>query len=196
MQQKSLAKIALLGILLLSPVATFADDNKANNKAENKTENKADLTTSLNVKLALLNKLGTDSLHVEVVTDMGALHLQGVVHKRETRELAETIAKSVTGVKSVKNDILLKTSEANPNKTGVAAGEAEMEVKDAVLSTQVRIALVDKMGTDGFRIGTEAASGVITLRFDRDFVKARRAEATKIVDGVQGVTKVISVEKT
>lgn len=195
MQQKSLAKIMLLGVLFLSPVATFADDNKANNKAENKTENKADLTTSLNVKLALLNKLGTDSLHVEAVTDMGALHLKGVVHKRETRELAETIAKSVSGVKSVKNDILLKTPDANTNKTGVAS-ETEMEVKDAMLSTQVRIALVDQMGTDGFRIGTEAASGVITLRFDRDFVKARRAEATKIVDAVEGVTKVITVEKT
>ena len=192
MQQKSLAKIMLLGVLFLSPVATFASDNKA----ETKTENKSDLTTSLNVKLALLNKLGTDSLHVEVVTDMGALHLKGVVNKRETRELAETIAKSVTGVKSVKNDILLKASEANSNKTGVAAGEAEMEVKDAVLSTQVRIALVDQMGTDGFRIGTEAASGVITLRFDRDFIKARRAEASKIVDAVEGVTKVITVEKT
>ncbi len=54
-------------------------------------------------------------------------------------------------MKSVKNDIKLEANVANPSKTSVAAGEAEAEVKDAMLSTKVRLALVDKMGTDGFK---------------------------------------------
>jgi osmotically-inducible protein OsmY len=184
MKLKTLAKMALVGTLLIGGSAANAADTKA------------DWTTTLSVKLALLEKLGTDSLHVDVDSNAGALMLKGTVTKRETRELAETVAKSVAGVNSVKNDILVEASVANPNKAGVAAGEAEAEVKDTVLSTRIRLALVDKMGSDGFKIGTEAANGVVTLAFDKSFVAARRQEATKVVKGVDGVTSVVSIDKT
>lgn len=183
MNIKMLAKMVLVGAVLTGGSAALAADNQA------------DWTTTLNVKLVLLEKLGTDSLHVDVDTDAGALTLKGTVDKRETRELAETVAKSVKNVKSVKNDILLEASEANPNKVGVAAGEVEAEWKDAVLSTKIRLALVDKMGADGMKIGTEIADGVATLEFDKDFTKALRQQATTLVKGVEGVTKVVSVDK-
>jgi osmotically-inducible protein OsmY len=64
-----------------------------------------------------------------------------------------------------------------------------------VLKTKARIALVDKMGSDGFKIGTDVANRVVTLEFDRDLSTARRAEATRVVKAVDGVTKVISVDK-
>jgi osmotically-inducible protein OsmY len=96
----------------------------------------------------------------------------------------------------VKNDILLAASEANPSKTSVAAGETEAELKDALLSTKIRLALVEQMGSDGFAIGTEVADGVVTLEFERKLVAARRAEANKVVKAVDGVTKVVSVVKT
>jgi osmotically-inducible protein OsmY len=183
MQMKTLVKIVLIGAVLVGGTAANAADNQA------------DWTTTLNVKLALLNQLGTDSLHVDVDSSTGALTLKGTVAKRETRELAETIAKSVAGVTSVQNDILLEASEENPDKAGVAAGEAEAEVKDAVLATRVRLMLVKRMGADGFKIGTEAANGVVTLRFGQDFTPARREKATKAVKNVIGVTKVLAVHK-
>lgn len=183
MKLENFWKMVLLGAVLMGASAAMAADSTA------------DWTTKLNVKLVLLEKLGADSLHVEVDANAGALTLQGTVGKRETRELAETIAGSVTGVNSVKNDILLEASEANPSKSSVAAGEAEAEVKDAVLSTKIRLALVDRMGTDGFKIGTEVANGVVTLEFDRDLAPARRQEATSVVKGVAGVTKVVSIDK-
>jgi osmotically-inducible protein OsmY len=175
--------MVLIGAVLIGGSAAIA------------AENQADWTTTLSVKLALLNKLGTDSLHVDVDATGGDLTLKGTVNKRETRELAETIAKSVEGVKSVKNDILLQASEANPSKVSVAAGETEAELKDAILSTSIRLALVNKMGTDGFKIGTEVANGVVTLEFEPDFSADRRKEATGVVKGVEGVTKVVSVDK-
>ncbi len=183
MRQKTFATMVLIAAVLIAGNALNASDDQA------------DWLTTLNVKLALLNKLGVDSLHVDVDSTAGAVTLHGTVGKRETRELAETIAKSVTGVKSVRNDLHLETSEASPGKAGAAAAEAEAEVKDAVLETKIRLALVDKMGSDGFRIGTEAANGVVTLEFERDFAAARRYEATRIVKAVDGVTKVVSVDK-
>ena len=184
MKLKTLVEMALVGTVLIGGGTAYAGDNQA------------DWMTKLNVKLALLEKLGTDSLHVEVDADAGALTLTGTVEKRETRELAATVAKSVDGVKSVDNKVRLEASVANANKTGVAAGEAEAEVKDAVLATKIRLALVEKMGTDGFKIGTEVANGVATLEFDSAFVAARRQEAKRIVETVPGVTKVVSVDKT
>lgn len=181
MQIKSLAKLALIGAMLLGASVAQA------------AENQADWTTTLSVKLALLDKLGADSLHVAVESEGSAVMLTGTVDKRETMELAATIAKSVDGVKTVKNDIRLEATVANPSKSGAAVTEAE--VKDAMLETRLRLALVNKMGSDGFKIGTEAASGVVTLEFDRGLANSRRKEAIGVAKGVDGVSKVVSVEK-
>ena len=77
----------------------------------------------------------------------------------------------------------------------VAAGETEAELEDALLQTKVRLALVDKMGSDGFEIGTDAASGVVTLEFEKDFTAGRRQEAAQVVQSVDGVKKVVQVDK-
>jgi hyperosmotically inducible protein len=182
MKLKNLAMTVLVGGALTLGTAAYAEDTVA------------DWTTTLGVKLALLEKLGTDSLQVEVGANAGVLTLEGTVDKRETRELAETVAKTVEGVTSVKNDILLEASVEDPNKAGVAAGEAEAELKDAVLATKIRLALVNELGSDGFKIGTEVASGVVTLEFHADFAEARRREATTVVEGIEGVTKVVNLE--
>lgn len=184
MNRKLFASTILVGAVLIGGGAAYAADNPA------------DWTTTLNVKLALLEKLGTDSLHVDVDTDAGALTLKGTVDKRETRELAETIARSVESVESVQNDILLEASVANPNKAGVAAGEAEAELKDALLSTKIRLALIDTMGSDGLKIGTEVADGVVTLEFGPELAATRRLEARNAVEDLEGVTKVVSVDKS
>ena len=175
--------LALLGALVLAPAAFAADTMQA------------DGVTTLNVKLALLNKLGTDSLRIDVDTMGGAVHLKGTVQKRETSELATTVAKAVNGVKSVNNDLKVAAAEANPSKTDAVTKEAEAELKDTVLETKVRIALVDKLGTDGFKVSTEAASGVITLSYDKDLAAARRTEAANVVKAVEGVTKVVNVDQ-
>lgn len=188
MQLKMIAKMTWIGLLLLAGSVLLSGSAFA-------AENKADWTTTLNVKMQLLEKLGTDSLHIDIDANAGALTLTGTVDKRETRELAETVAKSVKGVQSVQNDVTLLASEENPNKTAVVVGEAEAEVKDAVLSTKVRIALVNKFGGDGFKIGTEASNGVVTLRFDPEMTTVRRREATKLVIAIGGVSKVLSLQK-
>ena len=184
MNLKTVAKIALIGAMLVGGSAAQAADTQA------------DWTVTLNVKLALLEKLGTDSLHMDVETNAGDVVLKGTVVKRETLELAQSVAKSVAGVKSVKNSLELKANVENPSQTAVAAGETEAEVKDAMLATKVRLALVEKMGTDGFNTTTVAANGVVTLQFDKAISNARRAEAAKVVQSVDGVVKVISLDRT
>lgn len=184
MKTKTAITLALTCALLFITGSAFAAD----------TRNQSDARTTLNVKLALLNKLGTDSLRIDVDTMGGDVKLHGMVQKRETSELAGTVARGVAGVESVNNELKLASTENNPSTTDAVTKEAEAELKDAVLETMVRIALVDKLGADGFMISTQAASGVITLAFDKDFTSARRQEASNVVKAVEGVTKVITVD--
>ena len=65
MNMKTIAKIALVGVLLVGGSAAQAADTQA------------DWTVTLNVKLALLEKLGTDSLHMDVETTAGDVTLKG-----------------------------------------------------------------------------------------------------------------------
>jgi osmotically-inducible protein OsmY len=173
--------LAAAGILLTATVAV-ADD-------------RSDWNTTMNVKLALLNKLGSDALHIDVDTKGGNVNLSGTVNKRETKELATTVSKSVKGVSMIDNDLELASTVNNPNQVGAAVGEAEAEVKDAMLETQIRFALLDKLGSEGTKVGTEAASGVVTLEFEKDWSAARRQEAVAAVKGLDGVHKVVTIDK-
>ena len=200
MRPTSLVKLAI-GIALLGATAAQASPEAKTAPEQSTTAAKAaptqaDLTTTLNVKLALLNKLGMDTMHVDVEARDRTVRLTGTVDKRETKELAGTVAFSVRGVSRVENAIRLEAAVENPSQASAVVGEADAEVKDALLETRLRLALIDKMGSDGFRIGTDAASGVVTLSFDDAFETDRRDRAVAIATGMSGVSKVVSVDKT
>jgi osmotically-inducible protein OsmY len=181
MQRRSLASW-VLGVLLLGAEAFAAP-----------SDDPADWATTLKVKLALLEELGTDSLRIDVDADGGAVTLDGTVRKRETVELASTVAKSVEGVASLRSDLELEAAKGSDAEGAVA--EAEAEVKDAILETRIRLALLDELGADGFKIGTEAASGVVTLEFEPAWSSVQKQKAIAAARGVGGVNKVISVDK-
>lgn len=151
--------------------------------------------TMLKVKLALLDHLGADALPVDVEMTGGGVRLTGTVTRRETMELAYTVARSVSGVEGVWNDLQVASTSKGSSKVGAAVGEAEAEVKDAVLSSKVRLALVDKMGGDGLKIGTEVASGAVTLELPSGLTAERRQQALDTAKGVAGVARVLSVDK-
>ena len=175
--------LALTGALMLAtaPAARAADTI-------------ADWSTTAKVKIELLTKLGVDALGIDVDTDAGQVQLSGTVDKRATKELAQEIAGSVSGVRGVDEELRLESADRNPDKLDVAAREAKAEVADGILESKVRLALIDKLGSDGFRIGTEAADGVVTLEFGPKLDRGRRAEAEKAARSVPGVAKVISLD--
>jgi len=149
----------------------------------------------LRVKMRLLDKLGVDALHVDVESRGSKILLTGTVQKRATAELAEEVTRSVEGVGKVKNRLEVAEYAKSPDKVGVAATEAEREVKDALLELEVSAALVDRMGSDGFRIGTDAASGIVTLEFPAGFPGDRRDQAMAIAGKVSGVRRVVELAK-
>jgi osmotically-inducible protein OsmY len=133
-----------------------------------------DWVTTLMVKLELLTKLGVDALHIDINTADGQVQLAGTVEKRETPDLAGELA----------------------SKVEAAEREAKAELADAVLEARVCLKLIDQLGSDGLRIGTEASDGVVTLEFAKEMPEQRRDQAVAAVQGIQGVTKVLSVDKS
>ncbi len=179
----------LLGVALTAGLLIVAGCTRAGGPS------KGAEALGLRVRLELLQKLGVDGLRVDVEAEGGRVVLSGEVKKRSTAELAETVAHQVEGVSAVTNRIRVAGGPVPENKLDAALAEAQHQLDDAALATRVRLALVDRMGSDGFRIGTQAASGVVTLEFPRRMESGRRREARGVAERLPGVTRVVSLEK-
>ena len=149
---------------------------------------------SLKVQMVLLEKFGTDALHVDATANGSKITLTGTVSKRATRELSGDIAKSVKGVTSVDNDLKLAEYQTG-EKVGAAVTETEREVKDGLLEIKVREALIEKLGGAGMTVGTDAASGTLTLEFPKDMTAEHRAQAEAAAKAVSGVVKIVTIDK-
>jgi len=184
-----------LALTLLVALGGAACDRLQSATGAGQEESASTRALGLRVKLELLQKLGPDALRVEVDSDGGKVRLSGEVEQRATAELAEEVAKKVEGVTQVANDITVAGEPAPTSGADAFVAEAEREVSDAALEVRVRLALVDRLGSDGFRIGTDAASGVVTLEFPRTIERARRRDAIAIAEKLPGVQKVVSLDK-
>jgi osmotically-inducible protein OsmY len=67
-----------------------------------------DTTINAKVKAALLNDPAVTGLAIQVETYKGAVQLSGFVKTAEERSRAASLARSVAGVQSVRNDIVVR----------------------------------------------------------------------------------------
>ena len=146
------------------------------------------------VRLALLEKLGTDSLKVKVDLAGTKVILTGEVSKRATEELAEEVALAVPGVKKVDNRLKVVDKPEATGKVERAVRDAAREVDDAVIESRVKLAIADEVGSKVTRIEVEATDGVVSLRGTVPDDE-RRDLAVRAAKGVSGVTKVVDLLK-
>jgi hyperosmotically inducible protein len=67
-----------------------------------------DAAISTKVKAKLLNDSLTEALKVDVNTNRGTVQLSGFVDSENQRERAYQLAQSVAGVKSIRNDLIVR----------------------------------------------------------------------------------------
>jgi len=146
------------------------------------------------VRLALLEKLGTDSLKVKVDLAGTKVILTGEVSKRATEELAEEVALAVPGVKKVDNRLKVVDKPTANGPVERAVRDAAREVDDAVIESRVKLAIADEVGSKVTRIEVEATDGVVSLRGTVPDGE-RRDLAVRAAKGVSGVTKVVDLLK-
>lgn len=162
----------------------------------------ADAALELKVKTALLTKIGWDMIDVDVEAQNGHVWLDGATENRSHQELAIEVARAVEGVDKVDNRLKLEEPKAEaeshtPVTDTVEKGmsNAESEVRDAILESRVKTALINAIGTHAFDIEVEATDGEVSLRGTLEDGRHEELalDTTRECEGVDHVIDLIEV---
>jgi hyperosmotically inducible protein len=139
------------------------------------------------VKMALIDDPVTKAGQINVETYRGVVQLGGFVDNAQQKDQATTVARSVTGVQEVRNDLRVSTPQAT---TGQA-------VDDGVVTASVKAKLIEDTATKAHQINVETQKGVVQLTgfVDSTTVKARAGELARAVDGVAEVRNDLEIRQ-
>ena len=163
--------VMLLGIVALIGAAEAETPSAANTD---------DAVISMRVKGALIANDDTKASQINVESQRGVVQLSGFVDSPGMRDTAERVARHVTGVIQVQNELLIR----DPKRT---LGSA---VEDTVIAAKIKGELAGKAGFEtATRVNVEVNSGVVALS---GFVAtaSEKERASTIVRGVAGVKDV------
>ncbi len=108
---KSIRHLAVMGALVVLPAVTIAVAGCAGTSTRDSTgEYVDDSVITTKVKSALFADRVVNGFAVKVVTFKGVVQLSGFVNTAEQRSEAESVALHVRGVRSVENNITVKSS--------------------------------------------------------------------------------------
>lgn len=188
----------ILSLVLATALLVFAGTAFA---ASDDSSMLSDAALELKVKTALLTKIGWDMIDVDVEADAGHVWLDGATENRSHQELAIEVARSVEGVEKVDNRLKLEEPKADETRTPVTdkvekgMSKAESEVRDAILESRVKTALIDAIGSQAFDIEVEATDGEVSLRGHLEDSRHEELalDTTRKCDGVSDVIDLIEV---
>lgn len=111
MKLKAAVIAVTLGLVGL-PLTAMAESAATTTAKEVKSDTQrfaSDVTVTSKVKAALIREKDLSAMDVNVETQNGVVQLSGFVDTKDQQERAEKVAKSINGVKEVKNDLRLKS---------------------------------------------------------------------------------------
>jgi hyperosmotically inducible periplasmic protein len=144
-----------------------------------------DATVTAKVKADLVKDDTVKATDVGVATTAGEVHLSGFVTSEAARQRAEQVAKSIKGVKSVRNDLAVQTAKET----------AGQYVDDAAITTKVKAALLADEEVKGLAISVETSGGTVQLSGSAksDSERQKAEQLAKSVEGVSAVQNSIAV---
>jgi hyperosmotically inducible periplasmic protein len=131
------------------------------------------------VKVALIDDPITKAGQINVETFRGVVQLGGFVDNARQRNQATTVARSITGVKEVRNELRISSPQAT-------AGQV---IDDGVITASVKAKLIEDSSTKAHQINVETQKGVVQLAGFVDSTSAK-ARAGQLADSVDGVAQV------
>lgn len=159
-------------------------DNQLELKGERPAEN-SDGWIGMKAKSSLLYNRNVSGLDTQVFVTDGIVTLRGEAESQAQKDLTGEYVKDIQGVKGVKNQMTIASVSSKPEQT---MGE---KIDDASITAQVKMLLMNRRSTSGFKTGVETNNGVVTLSGDADSASGK-AMTTKVAQDVNGVTKVIN----
>lgn len=138
-----------------------------------------DATVTAKVKADLVKDDTVKASEIKVETTAGVVQLSGFVASEDARQRAEQLAQSIEGVKSVRNDIAVQSTQQS---TGQA-------VDDTMITTKVKAALLADDEVKGLAINVETSGGTVQLTGSAKS-DSERQKAEQLAKSVEGVTAV------
>jgi osmotically-inducible protein OsmY len=108
MMKLSRSVFAAAGLALVGTVVLGCTTAQGAKKDETAGEYVDDSVITAKVKTALLNEPTLKSFQINVKTYQGTVQLSGFVDNSQSVQLAGRVAKGVSGVTTVKNDLIVK----------------------------------------------------------------------------------------
>ena len=159
-------------------------NNKLTVKGEHPAEH-SDAWLGTKVKSTLLFHRNVRASKTDVNVSEGVVTLSGEASSLAQKELTTEYAQDVEGVKSVKNDMTIAKTPAQPGET---IGE---KIDDASITAQVKSALISHRSTSALKTKVSTTDGVVTVSGIAKNA-AEKSLVTKLVTDINGVTSVIN----
>jgi len=173
---------AILGVLAIASACTSTRTQESAGEAFD------DSVLTSKVKVALIDDPVTKAGQINVETYRGVVQLGGFVDNTQQREQATQVARSITGVKEVRNDLRIST---NPAAT---TGQV---IDDSVLTATVEAKLMQDATAKGYQINVGTQKGVVQLTgfVDSTTMKTRAGEIARSVEGVKEVRNDLEIRQ-
>jgi hyperosmotically inducible periplasmic protein len=146
-----------------------------------------DTVLTSKVKFALMEDPVTKARQINVETFRGVVQLGGFVDNAQQRDQATKVARSVTGVQEVRNDLRISTS---PQTAGNV-------IDDSALTSSVKMKLIEDTTTKAYRINVGTQKGVVQLTgfVASSEVRTRAGELARSVNGVVEVKNDLEIRQ-
>jgi hyperosmotically inducible periplasmic protein len=140
------------------------------------------------VKVALIDDSITKAGQINVETYRGVVQLGGFVDNSQQKAQATKVARSITGVKEVRNDLVVST------KPHATAGQ---DYDDSMLTAAVKGKLTENSDTKAHQINVGTEKGVVQLTgfVDSTAMKTRAGELARSVEGVKSVRNDLEIRQ-
>ena len=181
-------KTGILKLTAILGVLAVASACSATRTQESAGEVIDDSVLTSKVKIALIDDPITKAGQINVETYRGVVQLGGFVDNTQQKEHATKVARSITGVKEVRNDLRVST------KPDTTAGQ---NVDDSMLTAKVKAKLTEDSTTKAYEINVGTQKGVVQLTgfVDSTTMKARAGELARSVDGVKEVRNDLEIRQ-
>lgn len=146
-----------------------------------------DTTLTAKVKTELARDPATSAHRIDVQTYRGDVQLNGFVPSDDMKAEAARVARKVSGVKHVENNLRVGEGERT-------AGEV---VDDTVITAKVKTALAEDSAVPGHDVKVETRDGVVQLAgfVDNSTQKQQASEVARRIAGVKQVDNQLEVKQ-
>ena len=181
-------KLGFLKLTAIVGVLALASACSATRTQQSAGEVIDDSVLTSKVKIALIDDPVTKAGQINVETYRGVVQLGGFVDNNQQKAQATKVARSITGVKEVRNDLRIST------KPHATAGQ---DIDDSVITTSVKAKLMDDPTTKAYQINVGTEKGVVQLTgfVDSTAMKTRAGEVARSVDGVKSVRNDLEIRQ-